>query len=653
LEDLSPPITLQQLAGAAERLARKERRPTAIEDWLALVEDTRDRLLREPFTPLPLDAFVSHDSGKERLLTVPRAGDRLLEEALVPTLRRAMASRLRPSVHGYRAGRSTFTAAAAFSTALARGFVYVATLDIARFYDSIDRARLHDALTRWFDARVVALLDALLAAPVMLRGHRMTSERGIPLGRPVSPLVANLYLVDLDDALATPDLADRVVYLRYADDLLVAARSPEDRARAVDRIRAALAALDLTLRDDKTALCTYDGTPIVYLGHAVAADGVYERVGDARLARIVQTERPEASTEGSTKTDPDDAQPNTRTQTLYVTENGLYLKIAQGMIVVMRGEQNVREVALHRVDRVMILSSVSFSSAFMASCIESRIPVLFFVGKGAAFGSLVSGGMPNPLRLRAQYDLAREPARRMALARSLVEAKIRAMTRRLTGDGRTLPMRERMAGAQAKLAEAGGPDVLRGLEGEATRAYYEGFALRIKPEGFAFKGRSRRPPKDPINSLMSFAYSLIFSEMQTALLAHGLDPSPALLHEIDRNHPALASDLIEPYRALIADTFVLSIVNNQQVDALKGFQRQGDGAVYMTRETRRDVLDAYERFMHRPAGGARGSGNPRRLLHAAARSMLRVVLGESAGLTLPLTDGMIDDDDSAMEEVFV
>ncbi len=639
------------LVGAAERLQRREdAHSRKLEDWLGLVEDTRDRLLQGPFEALPLDGFVRADDPKRRVLTVARPGDRLVEEALRPVLQRALNPLLRASVHGYRAGRSTFSAAAALSAALKRGLVWLAMLDVADFYGSVDHALLRHRLSALLPADVVDVLLALVRAPVLLHGRATAPERGIPLGRTISPPLANLYLVDLDAAMER-DADPEAMFLRYADDLLVAASTEAARERAVARIDVTLGSIGLELKPNKTERLRYDSTPVVYLGHALTADHVWQKVDDARLQRIVEGSARVVDERRQALPEPSELpQPNRRDQTLYVTEPGLSLRVSEGMIVVKRRDETLRELAMHRVDRVMVLANVSFSSAFMAGCIDAHVPVLFYVGKGAAYGTLVSGATPNPLRLRAQYDLLREPARRLSLARQVVEAKLRAMSRRLTGLDGAADLRERVARAMLALVAAPDVEALRGVEGEATRAYFEGFARRVKKPEFAFTVRTKRPPRDAINSLLSFAYSMLFSEMQTALLAHGLDPHAGVLHELARDHPALASDVMEPYRALIGDSFVLTLVNGGVVHA-KGFERQSDGAVYMTNETRREVIRAFEAYMRRPAGGAKGTGSPRRLIHAAARAMLRVVLGETDRLTLPLLDAEVVDDEHTREEV--
>jgi CRISPR-associated protein Cas1 len=622
-------LSLQQLVGAAERLRARESGSRV--DWLASVEEAHDRVCRRPFEALPIPAFVHQEGAKERIVSSPEPGDRLIEEALLPLLHAAFDPLLLSSCHSYRAGRSTFTAINAASAALAAGHRWVALLDVADYFGSIDRDLLGAQMVAALPASILEIITALLAAPLRLKGQLVERPRGIPLGCPLSPLLANLHLVPLDEAMQDLD----GTYLRYGDDLFMATRERAARDQAEERATNALASLGLRLHPEKTEKFAFEGSPIVWLGHAVDAKGVYERVASGRLKRILEkpvAAAPDAPTGDLPGTE---AHPNRRSCTLYVTEPGLYLSIDAGMVVARRARQVVREVPLRTVDRVLVLSGAAVSSGFMAACISHDVPVLFFVGKGRAYGSLVASGMPNPLRLRSQYDLLSQPGRRLALARTVIHSKLDAMLRRM----REAPpeLREHIAEGLSAVASAADPAVLRGHEGNATRNWYEAWGARIHNPDFAFRGRSKRPPRDAVNSLLSFSYSLLFAEMQTALLADGLDPFPGLLHELHPAHPALASDLLEPYRVTVADSFVLRLVNTGRVRG-SGFEKRGEG-VYMNADTRRDVLESYESFMHR--GGEAGS--PRRLLHAAARSMLRVVLGEASDLSLPLIVTEIDD----------
>ncbi len=508
---------------------------------------------------------------------------------------------------------------------------------VADFYPSIDRARLDRIVAELLPPGLAGIVARLVRAPVVIDGEVRETSRGIPLGRALAPALSNAYLLGVDEAMH--DLP--VVYLRFGDDIALA--TPDERAReaAEATLVERLGTVGLALRDSKTRRVRYDGSPVVYLGHVVDATSVYERIGDKRLARIglgpVKAAEPGEPAASETT-----VHASLRSRTLYVTERGAYLRVAAGLVVVERHGKDPLELPLRMIDRVLVLAPAAVSSGFVSECVSRAVPVLFFVGRGRAFGSLVAGSAPNPLRLRAQYDLVASQPRRLALARAIVAAKLTAMLRRLQNVAGAAEARGGIRAIDRALPAADSAESLRGYEGAATRLYYGGFAQRLKAPGFELHERTRRPPRDPINSLLSFAYSLLFGEMQTALLAHGLDPHPGLLHDLHRNHPALASDLIEPYRALIGDSFVLALVNNGQVDA-RGFEKKPSGAVYMNVETRRKVIAAYEDFMGRRAGGGKGA-TPRWLIDAAARAMLSVVLGEVAELDLPLTASIFDNE---------
>jgi len=620
----SSSLSVQQLVGAAERLMRGGKSHTHAVDWLSYVEQARDRLAQRPFRGLSQNSFTKNIRGKIRTLLITPQSDRLISEALLPLLERKVEQEAPNSVHGYRSGRSTFTAVINLREALQTGYYHIFMSDIKSFFPSIDRSFLMAVLEKYFSERLTEIIMALIKAPV--RGESGTTESisGLPLGLPLSPSLSNLFLLPLDKIMEKLP----VKYLRYGDDLLLAAQGNEDLKIAIDQMEIELAKLGLNLNKEKTRSFVYDGTPFHYLGHVVSAEAVYEALSSARIQRL-QNPPP------SSKYDNKPGEPTGRTRTLYITESPAYIKVQQGQLVCLRGSEILREIPLHRLDRILIMSGASFSSGFVAECVKRQIQVLFFIAKGRTYGSLVGEGIANPLRLRAQYDLRSEPSRRLEIARSILDAKFQAMIIRLVKADPEGKRRQAIEGYRKALASTDDIGKMMGMEGQATSTYYRGFASRIKVEAFAYKKRSKRPPRDAINSLLSFTYSLIFGEMQTTLLAHGLDPCPGFLHELHRNHPALASDMIEPYRSLVADSFVLTLIN-QHIVQEEGFVRQSNGAVYMSHETRKTVLSTYENFMSKSFGGKTDIGSPRRLLHSAARAMLRLVLGEEVEFTMPL-----------------
>jgi len=477
----SSPVTLQQLVGAAERLARKVP-DVSREQWLGLVDDVRDRLAVQPFSALPLDAFTVQSGGKLRQITMVRNPDRLLEEALLPRVVRRLETRLSGAAHGYRRGRSTLTAALAASQVLGRGRVFVAALDIANFYPSIDRLRLAKALEELFDPPLVQIVNELISAPVLDHGRLTRPVLGIPLGRALSPVLSNLYLLPLDTAADR----DSWTYLRYADDLLLLAESEQVRTDAEKLVTEELVKLGLHVRPEKSRYHHYQGSPIQYLGYTLDSQSIYERVTDRRLERIAIRSGQVEGVGEQISGEASDAEEVSclRSHTLYVTEQRAYLRYEQGQIVIQRGPDTTAEIPMHRVDRVLILTGVGMSSGFISACITQNVPVLFFVGKGRAYGSLVAEGMPNPLRLRAQYDLLSDVSRKTDVARAIVRAKLRAMLKRLRGVSQAADQRARLRALTPSLESAPDAAALRGVEGMATRIYYEGYAKRLTRPGF-------------------------------------------------------------------------------------------------------------------------------------------------------------------------
>jgi len=620
-------LSLQQLAAAAERLSGRVGKKRDAVDWLSLVEEAYDRLVETPFRARPLQARRRRQGDKRRLITIPEPVDHLIEEALLPVLNRTIDPLLSDSVHGYRQGRSTYTAAAALSSLLARGRVHLRFADVEDCFDSIDWERLAECVAVRLPGPIADVLNALVRAPLRFRVRVQPRSRGLPLGRPTSPVLANLFLVPLDESV----LGSGAGYLRYGDDLVIAGAGADEADAALAAARAALHDLGLRINETKLRTVVYDGTPVTYLGHTVDGDGVFERVGKGRLGRMKATAAAAPPDRRAVAT----TLPNRRCQTLYVTESGVYLRVRAGCIVVRRGRETIREVALHRIDRVLVLAGVTVTSGFLTACISRDIPVLFYVQKGRAFGSLVAGTTPNPLRLRAQYDLHSSASRRLALARTIVLAKVEAVRRafrrrRVAGDN----ARE-LSGIRDAVRSASGHESLVGQEGRLAKLYYRALRGWIAGDGFVFGRRTRRPPRDNVNSLLSFAYSLLFSEVQTTLLAHGLDPYPGLLHALRRGHPALASDLMEPYRILVADAFVLDLINRGSV-APDGFETGAADGVYMDRATRATVLERWERYLRRKRTASGTTYTARALVEGAVQGMLAVVMGDRDELPLPL-----------------
>lgn len=292
--------------------------------------------------------------------------------------------------------------------------------------------------------------------------------------------------------------------------------------------------------------------------------------------------------------------------TLYVTTPGAYLA-KDGEAVAVRIEDEVKlRIPVHLLDGIVCLGPSGASPYLLGYCGEQGVNVSFLTEQGRFLARVQGPVSGNVLLRRAQYRAADAPERSTGIVRSIVAAKIangRAVLRRALRDRPAGEGNEHIESAAARLGAlvpslSGAPsiDVLRGLEGLAARIYFEAFDSLIvqQREAFSFHGRSRRPPLDPVNALLSFLYALLRHDAESALEGVGLDPAVGFLHTDRPGRPGLALDLMEELRAFLCDRLALSLINLRQVRP-EGFLTRETGGVEMDDATRKEVLVAYQK----------------------------------------------------------
>lgn len=291
---------------------------------------------------------------------------------------------------------------------------------------------------------------------------------------------------------------------------------------------------------------------------------------------------------------------------LFVTTQGSYLSCdGENVLVKQDGETKLR-VPVHTLESVICFGRVSCSPPAMRLCGDRGV-IISFLSETGRFLARVHGRVSgNVLLRREQYRRSDSEERSLEVARPIVQAKVancRTVLKRALRDYPSLseaPQIESAVEGIDKVAKAiqrpSSLDSVRGYEGLAARLYFSVFDhLIVKQKGdFYLKERSRRPPLDNTNSLLSFIYTLVTGDIVSALETVGLDPAVGYLHAERPGRPALALDIAEEFRSYIADRFVLSLVNRQQVSA-RGFQTTETGAVIMDDDTRKTVLVAYQK----------------------------------------------------------
>ncbi|MGI6458659.1 MAG: CRISPR-associated endonuclease Cas4g/Cas1g [Candidatus Hydrogenedentales bacterium] len=327
---------------------------------------------------------------------------------------------------------------------------------------------------------------------------------------------------------------------------------------------------------------------------------------------------------------------------LYVQKHGAVVGKRGDRLVVSLRREIVQEARLMETSQVCLFSAAQMTTPALQQCLSRDIPVLYFSHGGWFYGMTHGLGHKNVEQRRAQYRAADAPPFCLELARDLIRVKIlngRTLLRRNHPDppGKAL---EALKLSAERAAAASSLESLLGIEGMAAKTYFSFFGALLKPAPaadesakapqftFAFEHRNRRPPRDPVNAMLSFAYALLTKDWTITLASVGFDPYLGFYHQPRYGRPALALDMMEPFRPLIPDSVVLWAVNNRVV-APGDFIRRGQG-VALKDEARRKFILAYEKRMDalvtHPVFNYRISY--RRVLEVQARLLARTLTGE-------------------------
>lgn len=285
--------------------------------------------------------------------------------------------------------------------------------------------------------------------------------------------------------------------------------------------------------------------------------------------------------------------------TVYVSTDDAFIGKTDERLRVRANKETLLDVPMIKVDGVVVLGRATVSPAAMMELLSRNIPLSFMTGTGRFLGRLEPELNKNVFVRAAQWGAAGESERAVHVVRGFVRGKLKSYRQLLLraqregkckGDGGI----GRLEGAIAQIEKAEGIDVLRGLEGAGSAAYFACFDGLIRNREFAFKTRCRRPPTDPVNALLSFGYSLLVHDVQGALNVVGFDPYLGYLHTQRYGRPSLALDLMEEFRPLVVDAMVLAAINRRALSVGDFESEDLSRAVSLTDEGRRTFLRLYE-----------------------------------------------------------
>ncbi|MBQ9764199.1 MAG: CRISPR-associated endonuclease Cas1 [Phascolarctobacterium sp.] len=324
---------------------------------------------------------------------------------------------------------------------------------------------------------------------------------------------------------------------------------------------------------------------------------------------------------------------------IYITENGAYLRKRGGHVIIGRNNEVLLEVPLERVEDVTVVDNVQVSSALATEFLERNIPLSWISSYGKFYGSLVGNGSVDVLKHKKQFELLEQGEFYFKLAQKVVFAKIHNQITVLRRYNRNVLSEEVESSIKNILAVRKNVFLttdyreLMGYEGIISRIYFSALGS-IVTEPFNFDRRTKQPPRDPVNSMLSLGYSMLFNEILSNVISTGLHPYVGFLHRIAKGHPALVSDLMEEWRAVVIDSMVLAIIKRNMI-GYEMFDVTDDGC-FLNSEARKIFLQVYNKKLRSTNQYLDGKQTYRESLKQQCRKYASAIMHEDLELYRPM-----------------
>lgn len=545
-----------------------------------------EALLDGSYKPYQFTEVDIETNGKERTLHIPAVQDRIVARAILATTTSRIDPLLGASAFGYRPGLGVADAVQAVVDAREAGLKWVLRTDVDDCFPSLSPDIAFDRFTQAVhDTNITDVVEQLLGRTAGNGKIRGTTLPGLPLGCPLSPVLMNLVLVDLDDALN----AAGFTVVRYADDIVVVGESKEeleDAARFCQRI---LRSFNMQLGDDKTDIMTFDD------GFAFLGEDFGPKYPPAMPLQRVQ-------------------EPENRV--LYLGAQTAHARISKGRLIVEDRQKGCGNGGAHggnkptklfdvpcgHVSRIVAFGSVAISSGLRSWAMYNGVDIVLASRRGSYLGIMQGTKTEtHSARLIAQVKINDTP-RQLEISCAIIRAKIHKQIVVLQRFSKR-EAEEKVSNAitnmrkfMTMLDDTASIDEAMGLEGAAAKEYFAAYGSLL-PDELAFTTRSRQPPLDLANASLSFLYTVLLGECVTALRAAGLEPGLGVLHSPQGKRPSLALDLLEEFRPLVADQVVLNAARRNRLTSKHARKNPEGQGILLTKKGREEILKAYEERM--------------------------------------------------------
>lgn len=542
---------------------------------------------KQHYNPPVLQGFTQpKKDGSERLLAVSPIYDRIIQKAASLILTPGLDALMAQGSYGYRKGLSRQQVRYEIQNAYRQGYKWVYESDIEDFFDSINREQLINRLIALYgEDPLWQLLENWLGQNIHIKGvviERKTNKLGIPQGSPLSPLLANFVLDDFDSDLELHGFK----MIRYADDFIVLCKSKQEAEQAALAVKESLDQVQLSINRDKTHIIELD-QGFRFLGYLFREDHAIEIAGTTSNGKntFAAESKPNrlppwlANIGDKTPTEfNDDELP--KKEIGKIEDQGTHLVLAgdaqiittdNHRIIVKKDDIITHKINWEQLHAITLIGLHHMTLPAQHQALKNKIPVHIVDRVGNYLGALTSfqPAQNNYKDWFIQLQISDNPDYALNIAKQIVTSRLH--NQRHTLLKRKIHRKElnqtisKIRHLQAKAQKATKLSSLNGYEGTATRIYFKHFNLFL-PKWAQFQKRSRRPPEDGFNVLLSLGYTILYSHVDSILQSNGFMTWKGIYHQQSPAHAALASDIMESYRHIV-EKFAIYVINQKQIKA--------------------------------------------------------------------------------------
>ncbi|MGD1932546.1 MAG: CRISPR-associated endonuclease Cas1 [Leptolyngbyaceae cyanobacterium] len=569
------------------------------------------QMRQERYVASPAKGFyLPKKSGGRRLIGIPTVRDRIVQRHLLQSAYPKLEQTYSDAAFAYRPGLSIYAAVDRVMERYQHQPAWVIKADIEQFFDrlswplllhQLDQLQLPTIWVQWIEQQ--------LKSGIVIRGQFCQPHQGVLQGSILSSALSNLYLTDFDRRCLDADIA----LVRYGDDCVAVCQSYLEADRSLSLMQEWIEDLYLNLHPQKTQIIP-PGEAFVFLGHRFANGAVEppERkpaatqkrkapqsgMGPPKVCSIVKT--PQRILKPAT----DDYWRDGMT-TLYITDQGAYLRVKHQQFQVFYQSELRCSVPASRISYVVMFGCCNASHGAVSLALRRRIPFLYLSNKGRYFGRLQTTGQAKLDYLTQQVYKSQDPDFIRTQAASIIVGKLhnsRILLLRLNRRRKTEQATEAIA-ALADLIQTvptvESVESMLGYEGTGANLYFQAYASLLKGQ-FEFAKRTRRPPTDPVNSLLSLGYTLLSQHVHAMVEGVGLHTHFGNLHTPQANRPSLVCDLVEEFRAIAVDSLVAYLINSNIFNAEDFTPPDERGGVYLHPDAMKRFLKHWEEKLQQP-----------------------------------------------------